>query len=40
MNESITLCGNYLQEGHPKCNARTSSILEALQKGNLTPKVK
>ncbi|CAM6048613.1 unnamed protein product [Sphagnum compactum] len=28
------------QEGHPECNARVPSILEALQKGNLTPETR
>jgi hypothetical protein len=28
------------QEGHPECNARVPSILDALQKGNLTPEVR
>ncbi|KAG0504465.1 hypothetical protein KC19_N030900 [Ceratodon purpureus] len=27
------------QEGHPECNARVPSILEALEKGELTPEV-
>jgi hypothetical protein len=40
MNKSMTLCGNYLSEGHPECNARVPSILEAMQKGNLTPEVR